>query len=974
VTTDFNKNVLSTKGGFKPNNADTPLDIRTRVETEADIMSIPKPFIGMEVFVKDTGKRYEVLSLKDSTSGLTTIENGAVDTYKELILSYDDTELRGLLDSKANKSEIPSIEGLATKEFVNQQIESIGGGNVDAYTKEEVDEIVNDFTDGKKQRYLTQAEYDLLSDDEKNMDDIVYNITDAEDKELTSRSNSYFIDLEKWGIHNGFIEDRGYVLGDDGKYLPKYTDEEYDIAHNNKEGLNAALQYAVDNGYNSAVLPNGSEIFVCWENPSTSTNAYYGYNKIHIVMPSNLIFDMNNSTIKVIFDSKNLNPYDKSQHSYDNPIYRMNGHLITMNACYNSTIKNGTLLGTLYDRAFIIDSENEVSSEQNFDFGVGINIGQGSSFIKIENMKIKGFMADGIASMTDHDPAMGNTLYDPPFNNANRIDTSTGNLVDGGGATFCTDLLDISGWKCKEGIMRTNIGYYRVPDIHKETFYVFFYDENQNYLLNTRTRYLQNFIVPEKAKYLRIMINREEGATVGFNKGFQITPKAGEFCTVSYCEITENHRGGIANMVNNTIIEKNKIYNNGLGRFEGVPTFGDSTRYCINCEDCLPLNIIIRDNYFYESFHGILFAGGTITCENNTYNNVTGSALHIYNCETAFFNNNTMINSGGVGTTGSSVYDRTLIMRDNIYIGQCSVNIRNTNNLVHQISGITMNGTCSFINSSTGIPVKDIIMTYSRFDDTTYIGGICDASNCENVFVNLEGKCNSTAKFDIISNENTKNFIVKNISTTEDCTTVLSNKICNAKLYDLGQCMVRSTGVDGEDGIRRIVGSIYGENIYMRNIMIDMNTYSHDYGFLADFKFKNSTFEMNDTSHPYTNRNKLICPYQYGGKDAFNTYDIEFENCNFNFNHSTTETCIISGNGSQLKANGQIVFRNCHFKNTSEFKMRLYDLLLSEDSDVTIIIDNCTYEGSITASESEKYTFYGKVIKDGVEIQPGELL
>ena len=787
-----------------------------------------------------------------------------------------------------------------------------------------------------------------------------------------SKQAIYFIDFEKWGIHNGFIEDRGYVLGEDGKYIPKYTDEEYEIAHNNKEGLNAALQYAVDNGYNTAVLPNGSEIFICWENPSTTTNAYYGYNKIHIVMPSNLVFDMNGSTIKVIFDSKNLNPYDKSQHSYNNPIYKMNGHCITMKACYNSTIKNGTLLGTLYDRAFIIDSANESSSEKNFDFGVGINIEKGSSFIKIENMKIKGFMADGIASMTDHDPAMGNTIYNPPFNNANRIDTATGNLVDGGGTVFCTDLLDMTQWKCKEGIMRTNIGYTRVPNIHKEEYYLFWYDIDKNYLFHSRSRYLQNFIKPEKAKYCRIMINRAVGHTAGFTKDFQITPKSGEFCTISYCEITENHRGGIANMVNNTIIEKNKIYNNGMGSYEGVPVFGDSTRYCINCEDCLPLNIIVRDNYFYESFHGILFAGGTVTCENNIFNNVTGASLNIYNCETAFFNNNTMINSGGVGSTGSSTYDRTLVMRDNIYIGRCSIGIGNTNNLVQQISGITMNGCCSFNNYSTGIPVRDIIMTYSRADDVTYIGGSCNASNCENVYLNIDGKCVSTATIDIISDENTKNFVVKNTSTTEDCSTSISNKLCNVKLYDLGKCMVRSAGTDCEDGIRRIVGTIHGENVYMRNTMMDMNAYSNDYGFLADFKFKNSTFELDDISHPYTSRDKLISPYQYGWKDAFNTYDIEFENCNFNFNHSTKETCIVTGSGAHLKANGQIIFRNCHFKNTSTFKATLYNLVLAEGSDVTIIIDNCTFEGIIYASNSNEY--YGKIIKDGIEIQPGDVL
>lgn len=84
MATDFNKNASSSKGGFKPSSSDTPLDIRTRVETEADIMSIPRPYVGMVVYVRDTGKRYEILTLKDIKSGLTTIKDGAVDTYREM--------------------------------------------------------------------------------------------------------------------------------------------------------------------------------------------------------------------------------------------------------------------------------------------------------------------------------------------------------------------------------------------------------------------------------------------------------------------------------------------------------------------------------------------------------------------------------------------------------------------------------------------------------------------------------------------------------------------------------------------------------------------------------------------------------------------------------------------------------------------------------------------------------------------------
>ena len=106
MSTDFKTNNTHVPGSFIPKAANTPLDIRTVVETEADILSIPVPYIGMIVYVKDTGKRFEILTLKDKKSGMSIIKNGAVDTYRELIGNFiivdtveqrDDYLQRGLI-------------------------------------------------------------------------------------------------------------------------------------------------------------------------------------------------------------------------------------------------------------------------------------------------------------------------------------------------------------------------------------------------------------------------------------------------------------------------------------------------------------------------------------------------------------------------------------------------------------------------------------------------------------------------------------------------------------------------------------------------------------------------------------------------------------------------------------------------------------------------------------------------------------
>ena len=88
MSTDFNTNTTKINRPLKLTVANTPLDIRTVVETEADILSIPMPYVGMVVYVKDTGKRFEVLTLKDYKKGMTIIKDGAIDTYREIMCNF----------------------------------------------------------------------------------------------------------------------------------------------------------------------------------------------------------------------------------------------------------------------------------------------------------------------------------------------------------------------------------------------------------------------------------------------------------------------------------------------------------------------------------------------------------------------------------------------------------------------------------------------------------------------------------------------------------------------------------------------------------------------------------------------------------------------------------------------------------------------------------------------------------------------
>ena len=88
MSTDFNTNNTLISGSLRPKIANTPLDIRSVVETEADILTIPMPYVGMVVYVKDTGKRFEVLTLKDKRNGAVVVKDGLVDTYREIMCNF----------------------------------------------------------------------------------------------------------------------------------------------------------------------------------------------------------------------------------------------------------------------------------------------------------------------------------------------------------------------------------------------------------------------------------------------------------------------------------------------------------------------------------------------------------------------------------------------------------------------------------------------------------------------------------------------------------------------------------------------------------------------------------------------------------------------------------------------------------------------------------------------------------------------
>ena len=176
MTTDFNygNKTVNANGPVKPSGKDMPGDPRTRADTFADIVNIPVPYVGMIVTVlqdeTNSGKMtdYKVKSLKANSLGSANSVIDQVQRYTDYLgagsVSQDD------INTAVNDYLVKNpVSGGATAEQV-AQIEA---------NKNNITDIINNKLDGKTFKFLTQAEYDVLSEDEKNNETIEYHITDA---------------------------------------------------------------------------------------------------------------------------------------------------------------------------------------------------------------------------------------------------------------------------------------------------------------------------------------------------------------------------------------------------------------------------------------------------------------------------------------------------------------------------------------------------------------------------------------------------------------------------------------------------------------------------------------------------------------------------------------------------------------------------------------------------------------------------
>lgn len=120
-------------GSLIPSSNNSPLDLRTRINTIAEVENIQVPFVGMIFYVVDEEKFYVVKSLKDVEMGNMILKDNVIDRYEPLVDVKIDTEgVEVDLSEYAKKSFVE--EKIAAIEHPQQDISHLA-------TKEEVEKL-----------------------------------------------------------------------------------------------------------------------------------------------------------------------------------------------------------------------------------------------------------------------------------------------------------------------------------------------------------------------------------------------------------------------------------------------------------------------------------------------------------------------------------------------------------------------------------------------------------------------------------------------------------------------------------------------------------------------------------------------------------------------------------------------------------------------------------------------------------------
>ncbi|MEH6848554.1 right-handed parallel beta-helix repeat-containing protein [Bacillus pseudomycoides] len=529
---------------------------------------------------------------------------------------------------------------------------------------------------------------------------------------------NYLIELDRWGIKKG---------------LPAkpYVDEDYFQADANIQGINNAIQYAKDEGFNEVTLPQG-EYAICYPRP--------------IQMLDSIQLNLHFCKLKVIYDSDRKSPFDTRTGT---DYYNFKGISVSFAKTEHAKLVGGEIEGCRVDRSF--SNPTEVAFEHSY----GVVFKESAVFNQLEHCKVHDFMGDNISFQSSGffpyvEFDEGCTVESLDYKTGLPIPVTTPK-------TLITKALPIQfdGQKPTEFMFVGGTGYARLTSLTNKFFDVFFYDKDGKFLgAHKKRRIYSDIEVPPVAtkyrfQYLDESVPRQHALTVWFGR----IPSHN---VISQCEIYGGHRGGVTLGGSHNTLYKNVIRSNGKGLanfLDGKPMFNDPTRYGVNMEDSYGASCIIDDNEIYDCFHGILVGCYDVEITRNKIHDTDFNAINLYACSHVKIKDNYLWNNmNNVGLQAPQFYFPYVEIHDNTFDGgklnfpttaNYRVDIKNnqfinpesvilndncTMSDCHFVYNTTVNATavianklkdCSF-NSSQQIILRELIIKSPEIENCTF--------------------------------------------------------------------------------------------------------------------------------------------------------------------------------------------------------------------------------------------------------------
>lgn len=587
-----------------------------------------------------------------------TITNQIDAEFDQLVDAYNGQDL--MFSEHINKIVDPNSND-ATKDkhvsnldikLINDKINNLSSGELDLryYTKPEIDEVTGQLNS-------------LNTTDKTNFVNAINEVYSS------SVAATYVLDLNKWAVKN------------DG------TD-----AVNTTKGINAAMVWAVQNGYKEMVLPKGTYLI-----DETSS----------IEPQSNMTLDLNGSSLKI----------------------RTNGQIgyavinFQRNQVY-SRVTNGKIIG---DR-----ETHDYSSGGSHEFGYGIQVGSptpptngGSNvkYISLDNLEIYDFTGDSISlGSTFGQISPSPTILANSWEQGD-IDTSNGNLISSTSKIRSTINISMTqplivkyGYFGLYGNGYGSLG----SGITCDYYNVIFYRTDNSFILSkTLVQFFDEIEVPTDASYAKVVLHQ---SVVPASANCLINVRVPTFpqhIHIVKCDLHHSRRLGISvSGAKNVYIEENSIHHIGGNR----SVFGTDPQGGIDIEDGYDLNQFIH-------------------IHKNAFNNNEKYNIIVVNGKCIYITNNTLLktnNGAFVSLTINGGVDRSIISGNTIKLGK-----------------VVLSGECQFLNNhiygtqvsaspvyaTRPLNISNCIFYNSKFMVDTPFAYLVGIDNCR--FVNNADKLNS---------------------------------------------------------------------------------------------------------------------------------------------------------------------------------------------------------------------------------------